>query len=191
MWIKPYPSGALTHPGMGCLLDLARTHDLRPAIVRRIRVATNRRVRNTLVHDRPRTALEAKFSLPFCLALVLHERRAGLAEFTDATVERPDIRATMEKIDFTAYDRADDDYTNVTTLMEIEIAGGRRLTARADHAKGSTRSPMSFAEVADKARSCAASAGWPAAATERIIAVVRDLENAVDIRALTALFARP
>jgi hypothetical protein len=50
---------------------------------------------------------------------------------------------------------------------------------------------MGFAEVADKARSCAASAGWPAAATERIIAAVRDLENAVDIRALTALVARP
>src|SRR5688572_10105638 len=29
--IKPHPSGSLTHPGMGLMLDLIRTHDIRPA----------------------------------------------------------------------------------------------------------------------------------------------------------------
>jgi 2-methylcitrate dehydratase PrpD len=191
MWIKPYPSGALTHPALGCLLDLVRTHDLRPAAVRAVRVQTNRRVRDTLIHDRPRTALEAKFSLPFGLALALHERRAGLAEFTDAAVSRPELRATMEKIAFTAYDHAAPDYTNVTTLLEIDLEDGRRLSARADYAKGSTRLPMTFDEVFDKFLSCAAAARCPEAVARDLAGMVRDLDRLGDIRTLTVLAARP
>jgi 2-methylcitrate dehydratase PrpD len=191
MWVKPYPSGALTHPAMGCLLDLVRAHGITPATVRAIRVRTNRRVRDTLVHDRPRDSLEAKFSMPFCLALALHERRAGLAEFTDTAVARADLRATMEKIAFAAYDRAEADYTNVTTLLEIDLADGRRLAARADYAKGSTRLPMTFAEIADKFLSCAAAAGVAEPKARDLVGVVRDLERLADIRSLTALAARP
>jgi len=49
---------------------------------------------------------------------------------------------------------------------------------------------MSYAEVADKFRGSAEFAKWPAAKTESIVAYVRTLENATDIRQLAALLSR-
>ena len=47
---------------------------------------------NALIHHRPKNELEAKFSMEFCVAILLLERKAGLAQFTDETVNRPTFR---------------------------------------------------------------------------------------------------
>src|SRR5687768_11193465 len=90
--IKPHPSGSPTHPGMGLMLDLIRQHDIKPAQIVRVKVGTNRHMPNALIHHRPKDELQAKFSMEFCMAILLIERRAGLAEFTDKVVNRSDVR---------------------------------------------------------------------------------------------------
>ncbi len=184
-WIKPYPSGALTHPAMSLALALARRHDITAERIAALRVQTNRRMANTLVHDRPRNALEAKFSMPFCLAIVLAERRAGLAEFTDEMVGRADIRNLMSRIDYSSFDEPGVDYTNVTTLLEIELLDGETVSGRADFAPGSTADPMSFDDVAEKFRGCADHAGWPVDKSARAIAMVERLDELENIATLT------
>jgi hypothetical protein len=44
---------------------------------------------------------------------------------------------------------------------------------------------MSYDEVADKFRDCAAFAHWPRAKTEQIVALVRKIEELKDVRELT------
>ena len=51
----------------------------------KVRVGTNRHMPNALIHHRPKNELQAKFSMEFCMAILLLERKAGLAEFTDAS----------------------------------------------------------------------------------------------------------
>src|SRR5919201_2634202 len=80
--IKPHPSGSLTHPGMRVMQRLIAEHGIRADHVRRVRVGTNSNMPNALIHYRPRSALNAKFSMEFCMAILLLERKAGLAEFT-------------------------------------------------------------------------------------------------------------
>jgi 2-methylcitrate dehydratase PrpD len=94
--IKPHPSGSLTHPGMAVMLDLIRRHDLNPARVKRVLVGTNHNMPNALIHHRPRTELQAKFSMEFCMAILLLEREAGLEQFTDEVVNRPDVQALVQ-----------------------------------------------------------------------------------------------
>ena len=184
-WIKPYPSGALTHPAMSLALDLARRHDIAPKRIAALRVRTNRRMANTLVHNRPRTALEAKFSMPFCIAIVLTERRAGLAEFTDEMVGRADILDLISRIDYSSFDEPGADYTNVTTLLEIELTDGETISGRADFAPGSTADPMGFDDVAEKFRGCADHAGWPAEKAAQAITMVERLGDLENIATLT------
>jgi 2-methylcitrate dehydratase PrpD len=50
--IKPHPSGSLTHPGMGKMLDLIREHDIRPEQVLKVKVGTNRRMRLSIIARR-------------------------------------------------------------------------------------------------------------------------------------------
>jgi 2-methylcitrate dehydratase PrpD len=175
VWIKPHPNGALTHPGAGCLLALLNEHDIAPGKIARISVKTNDRVLKTLIHHNPADGMQAKFSMEFTLAIVAIERQAGLGEFTTEMLNRPDVRAMMGKVEYTAYDVADDGYTNVTTLIDVTLENGQILSGRADHARGSSRAPMDFDEVARKFRGCATYSCHPADRIASIEATIRSL----------------
>lgn len=188
--IKPHPSGSLTHPGMGLMLDLICRHDIRPAQVTRVKVGTNRHMPNTLIHRRPKNELQAKFSMEFCMAILLLERKAGLAQFTDAVVRRADVQRMIGKIEFGVHPEAEAaGYEKMTTLIDIELTDGRRITGRADFGKGSPANPMSDGEVADKFRECADWGGLSPANSERVIDCVFSLEKLKQVRELTRLLA--
>ncbi|MGA0033422.1 MAG: MmgE/PrpD family protein [Burkholderiales bacterium] len=188
--IKPHPSGSLTHPGMGAMLDLIVRHDIKPAQVARVRVGTNRHMPNTLIHRRPKNELQAKFSMEFCMAILLLERRAGLAQFTDAVVNRPDVQRMIGKIDFGVHPEAEAaGYEKMTTIIDIKLVDGRRFGGRADFGKGSPAHPLSDDEVAAKFRECATWGGLPATNTEKIIERVYGLEKLLHVRDLTRWLA--
>lgn len=190
--IKPHPSGSLTHPGMGRMLDLIREHDIRPEQVVKVKVGTNRHMPNALIHHRPTNELQAKFSMEFCMAILLLERKAGLAQFTDAVVNRPDVRKMIERIEFGVHPEAEAaGYEKMTTIIDIELTDGRTISGRADFGKGSPANPMSDQELADKFRECAAWGGLPEARADKVVEAVFRLEKLKSIRELTRLLAAP
>src|SRR5216110_1601790 len=179
--IKPHPSGSLTHPGMSVMLDLIRRHDLRPERVKRVAVGTNHNMPNALIHHRPRTELQAKFSMEFCMAILLLEREAGLAQFTDEVVNRADVQALMQKIDFGVHPDAEAaGFDKMTTILEVELDDGTVLKGSADFGKGSPVNPMSDAELSDKFRQCAAWGGLNREQTQNVLDLawrIDELEN--------------
>jgi 2-methylcitrate dehydratase PrpD len=181
--IKPHPSGSLTHPAMGAMLDLILTHDLRPDQVRRVRVGTNRHMPNALIHHRPTTDLEAKFSMEFCMAILLIERRAGLPEFTDAVANRPDVQALIERVDFEVDDAADaGGFREMTSLISVELDDGTVLRTRAEFAKGSPSNPMRDDEVIDKFLACLDWAGIPADVGREVASLVLEFGSQSSVR---------
>jgi 2-methylcitrate dehydratase PrpD len=184
--IKPHPSGSLTHPGMRVMLRLIEEHDIRPDQVRRVRVGTNRNMPNALIHHRPRTELNAKFSMEFCMAILLIERNAGLAQFTDAVVRRPDVQSLIERIDFVVHPEAEAaGYEKMTTIVETELVDGRVLSGRADFGKGSPADPMTDVELEAKFRDCAAWGGMTDDDARRVATMIWRLDEVRDIRDLT------
>lgn len=180
VWLKPWPTGSLGHPGMTLMLGLIEGHDLRPDQVLRITVTTSANIHRTLLHHRPQTELEAKFSLEFCLAALLLDRRISLGAFTDAFVQQPALQDLIARVDYRTFTESEAraaGYTIVTTLLAVELTDGRRLEGRLDYGKGSLANPMSDAEVEAKFRDCAGSVEWDAAKTSRIIELVRRLET--------------
>jgi len=176
--IKPHPSGSLTHPGMTEMARLIRENDIRPENVVRVRVGTNSNMPNALIHHRPKDELQAKFSMEFCMAILLLDRRAGLNEFTDAAVEREDVKRMIEKVDFVVDDEAEAaGYHLMTTIIDIDLKDGRRISGRADFGKGSPAFPMSYDEVAGKFRENAEFAGMSRTRADEIVDLVRRLET--------------
>jgi 2-methylcitrate dehydratase PrpD len=185
--IKPHPSGSLTHPGMGVMLRLIEEHDVSADQVRRVRVGTNSNMPNALIHHRPHTELNAKFSMEFCMAILLLERRAGLAQFTDAVVQRPDVQRLIERIEFGVHPEAEAaGYEKMTTIVEITLADGRTVSGRADFGRGSPADPMTDAELEAKFRDCAAWAGVGDADAGGVATLVWRIEDLRDIRELTS-----
>ena len=186
--IKPHPSGSLTHPGMGLMLDLIVQHDIKPEQVKKVAVGVNRQNVNALIHNRPTNELQAKFSMQFCMAILLLRRKAGLAEFTDEVVNRPDVKAMVEKIEYRVHPVAEvAGYEKMTTIIDIELADGRKVSGRADFGKGSPANPMTDLELANKFRECAAWGRLPRASAEKIVGMVFSLEKLKNIRDLTKL----
>lgn len=186
--IKPHPSGSLTHPGMTKMAELIQAHDIRPEMVRRVKVGTNSNMPNALIHHRPKTELQAKFSMEFCMAILLLERRAGLNEFSDEVVNRSDVQEMLAKVEFGVHPDAEAaGYDKMTTIIDVELDGGRTISGRADFGKGSPANPMSYDEVAGKFRECAEFARWPRDKAEAVVETVRDLERVNEVRELTGL----
>ena len=189
--IKPHPSGSLTHPGMSVMMDLIRRHDIRPERVRRVKVGTNHNMPNALIHHRPRNELQAKFSMEFCMAILLIERKAGLEQFTDEVVNRPDVQAMIERIDFGVHPDAEAaGFDKMTTIVEIELDDGKTLRGSADFGKGSPANPMSDDELAEKFRQCAHWGGFDREQAQRMLDLLWRIDELRDVRELTTLLRR-
>src|SRR3546814_19144773 len=106
---------------------------------------------NALIHHRPTDELQGKFSMQFCMAILLLDGRAGLNEFVDEVINRPDVKAMIEQVDFVVDERAEAaGYHKMTTYIDIDLKGGRKLSGMADFGTGSPADPLSFSAGATK-----------------------------------------
>ena len=186
--IKPYPSGSLTHPAMDEMSRLIRANGLTPENVVSVKVGANKEMLNTLIHPRPTTGLEGKFSMQYCMAVLLVAGRAGLGEFTDAAVNGAAVQAMLRRVEFYNSPEADAAGADkMHSIIDITLKDGRAVRGVADFARGSPQFPMSFDDVVEKFRDCARYGGLTAPAAERVIAEVRALERVGDVRTLTRL----
>jgi len=188
--LKPYPSGSLTHPAMTELARLIAANDIQAAQVEKVDIGANHNMTTTLLHHQPKTGLEAKFSMEFCVAILLLERKAGLGQFSDKVVERPDVQQMIGKINFYVDPEAESaGFDKMTSLLKLHLKSGKVIIGRADFAKGSPANPMSFDETATKFRGCAEFAEWPKHKTEKVITFVKALEAATDVATLSPLLS--
>lgn len=188
--LKPYPSGSLTHPAMTELARLIQVNNIEAAQVEKVDVGANHNMTTTLLHHDPKTGLEAKFSMEFCVAILLLERRAGLSQFSDKVVRRPDVQAMMKKINFYVDSEAENaGFDKMTSILKITLKDGKVITGRVAFGKGSPANPMTFDEAASKFRGCAEYADWPQDKTEKLIAFVRKLETVADVSVLSPLLS--
>src|SRR6267143_939673 len=188
--LKPYPSGSLAHPAMTELAHLIEVNNLQASQVEKVDVGANHNMTSTLLHHQPKTGLEAKFSMEFCIAILLLERKAGLCEFSDKVVQRADVQEMIRRVNFYVDPEAERaGYDKMTSLLKIHLKDGRVITGRADFGKGSPANPMTFEEAAAKFRGCAEFADWPSAKTEKIITFVRAIDSAPDVSVLSPLLA--
>jgi 2-methylcitrate dehydratase PrpD len=155
--IKPYPSGSLSHPAQDLILDLVKEHDLHGDDIETIWVGTNSNVPNALIYPMPKTALEAKFSIPFCMAIGVLERKAGIAQFTDKKVRERGVIELMKRVALDVDDEMEAlGYDQVRSKIRIKLKDGKVIEGRANVARGHPQRPMSWAELCEKFRDCAA-----------------------------------
>ena len=149
------------------LSRLIRVEKIDARQIERVDVGTNRNMPNALIHHHPKTGLEAKFSMEFCMAALLLYGKAGLTEFTDEVVNRPEVQNMIGRIRFGVNPVAEAaGYNKMTTILDIRLQDGRTISGRADFARGSPAIPMSYEETAAKFLDCAAFARWPPGQSE-------------------------
>ena len=186
--IKQYPCCASTHPALDAMLELVRAHDLGPANVARIDAWIHRRRLEHTNRADPRSALEAKFSLQYCLARALTDRAVRTEHFEGAAFRDSEVRAIMRCVHVAPYTTAQFPAENhFAGEVKVTSHDGRTLVARVDQALGrSVERPVSESQLREKFEGCAARA-LSADAIQSVYATIRDLEHIADVRELTAM----
>src|SRR3989442_8309566 len=185
--IKPFPSGSLTHPAMGEMLRLARENNVQAANVDKVDMGGNSAMMAALIHHRPENSLQAKFSMEFCMAVLLLDRKAGLTEFTDPVVRRPDVQQLLRRGNFFLDPEAEKTGLNKkTSNIKNYMKDGKNNARRPEVAKRDPAHPISYQKQGDQIRGCAEFAKWPSAKAESVIQIVRTLEQATDVSKISA-----
>ncbi|MGA2924659.1 MAG: MmgE/PrpD family protein [Solirubrobacteraceae bacterium] len=139
--------------------------------VTKVRVATPASAVAPLLHHRPRTGLEGKFSLEYGLAATLLDGRPDLTSFTDDAVRRPQARRLVECVELTAtaageHLLAGEVEVEVDVEVERELEGGCGDALRTTLAlpPGAPGRPPSELELRAKLEACAGGAAGELAA---------------------------
>jgi 2-methylcitrate dehydratase PrpD len=186
--VKRYPICYATHRSIDAILDVVQQHDLKPADVENVHVATGRTQMLMLRNHRPQSGLEAKFSMEFAMASSLIARRVGLGELTDAFVQRPELQLAMGKV---TYETGDTIAGSIPFApfdrVEVTLTDGRKIkSAQVAHAKGSHERPLSADELQAKFDDCVAQT-LPPAGRSRAFAAIMSLETAPSVEALSLI----
>lgn len=152
--VKKYPLCYATHRALDGILDLRSERNLTLESVQSIHVRASSGAFTPLLHPRPLTGLEAKFSMQYAMAAALLDGEVGLASFTDSAVLRPQIQ------DFLAQVTCDDTQSGPTfprwTELLVTLNGGEKIMRHIATLRGSAAQPLSLSELRTKASDCLA-----------------------------------
>lgn len=190
--VKAHPCCALTHPGIDAMLELVKEEDVRAADVAALGARASTMTLKVLRYGEAATPLEGKFSMPFCLASALVDRRVGIRQFEEESVRRPEIAALQKKVAFDLDETlARKDPETEATEVWLRLRNGRELRRSFARARGHVENPLTALELEEKFLECAAPPG-AALSEERARAAWdawRGLNEAEDVSALTAMLA--
>jgi 2-methylcitrate dehydratase len=152
--MKAYPTEALTHAPISCVLDLVREHDLKPDDVKKVRIRSLARAADILADPSkydPRTKETADHSLPYVIAAAVAERQVTPLQFTQEKIMDPTIRAQLDKVEVVADPEIEALFPELQrVIVAIETAGGREHTRQVDYPKGDPRNPLTDREIEEK-----------------------------------------
>lgn len=109
-----------------------------------------------LIHPNPRTGLEGKFSLEFCVALALSDRVVRLDRFTDSKVREPQIQELIKRVKKHVTREAGGKGLQPSGgTIEVALKNGKKYSYRVENQKRSPDNPLTAVEVKDKFLDCA------------------------------------
>ena len=155
--IKLYPCCYALQRPISALAELSALSGLSadPAAVRRIVLRTPEATVVPLIHHRPESGLQGKFSLEYAAAAALLDTYAGFGSFTDEAVRRAEARRLVGAVE-TKLDPGGDWLLDGELEAEVHTADGAVLRARQKYPPGSPARPPTPDQLAAKLADCVA-----------------------------------
>jgi 2-methylcitrate dehydratase PrpD len=140
-----------TFAAIDAAMALVREHDLDPARIEAVNVASYQVALDVTGNRNPTTAFEARFSLPYVVAHGIVKGAVRLDAFEPERMRDAGIRALMARVDL----RADPELTAAfprqrAARVEIVMRDGRRVERFAPYRHGDPEAPLDDATLNDK-----------------------------------------
>jgi 2-methylcitrate dehydratase PrpD len=181
-----------THPSIDALLKGKEKYSLVPEDIIEIKVSTYPTAIEVAGQIDPQTPYEAKFSIPFCLAVVLTYGNADINKFNPEILFDKKIRSLMGKISLSPNPLLDglspDDPKSRNSHLEI-VAKQGKLFVESCSRKGSPENPLSQEDVKKKFAGLVEGIISQSKTTD-LICMIEDLDQLKDLGKLTAKVSR-
>ena len=186
--IKKYPCCGSAHLAMDATFDLLSQGAIDPQAVDRIDVMVDFDPPRSLIHSRPMSSLEGKFSMEYCLAAALMDRRVGLQSFTDDQVLRPGAQALIPRIEMRRIpgNEGRPSWTEGYHQVEVHLKNGNVLRQQAHRASSGALRGVTMEDIREKFRDCASQSMSEATVAE-VLARLDVLEEGEPISGLADL----
>ena len=189
---KRWPCCRGTHAYIEAAQCLRGAHGFAPCDIESV-VCIGGNLQQMLAEPRPQkqaplTAIDAKFSIPFTVALALIHPEVTLSSFAESQLRDPDLLSLARKCDFRLDPRAK---SAAGGELRVRLRDGREISHVVTRALGDPARPLSDAALRKKFIHCAARAANPiepvraARCADRILALDAEPDAAVALRAIT------
>lgn len=185
---KPWPACRGTHAYIDAALQLMARHEFKTSDIASGHMIGHR-VQTMLYEPQaskraPKTAIDAKFSLPFTVATALCRGQVTLASYGDAVLRDPEVLELAKRLTFAVSTNpaATDNATRGT--LALTMRDGKTFEQHVENPLGHASRPMSESALRDKFVQCMALArdSGIVARADKIAQTVLDLENVSDLR---------
>jgi len=188
--IKQYPCCGSTHPALDAILKLAREHKPAADDIERVDVWTHTRRLEHTNRPAPKSDLDAKFSVQYCMARALLDRSISIEHFEGKAYEDAAVKKLLPRVHAAPYTAAQFPPENhFGAEVRIALRGGKVLGAKVDQPFGRTSdNPLPAALLKEKFENCAVRV-LPADRVGSLYAATQMFERLKDARELTAIIA--
>ncbi len=183
--LKAYPACYGTHKAIEGTLFLKNKYGFDAEDILEVQFETDAALPQVLRYHQPKTPLEGKFSMEYCVAIAVLDGRVGLAQFTEEKVIDPQVQQLLQRIKYgRATGPAEKRDLGSPERVTIKLRDGRRYRHQISVVKGAPLRPLTREERLSKYRECAALALSPKE-IERSLALVSNLKTVENITELT------
>jgi 2-methylcitrate dehydratase PrpD len=185
--LKPYPCcGGILSP-IYAALELVKKNDIPIDAIESAEVLGDPQVTPLLNRPQVRTGLDGKFSIQYCVALALAERKVKLDGFTDDKIKDLTLVNLMNKTKVIPDSRMNQTSASArSSVVEVKLKDGRKLSNRCDYTPGTPQNPLPLEELLGKYRDCAGLA-LSEAKMEESIELLMHLEDLSSVNRLFSL----
>jgi 2-methylcitrate dehydratase PrpD len=145
---KPFPCGIVNHPTIDGAIQLHDAHQIDPASIVAVRLRVAPLVMDLCNQQNITRGLQGKFSVYHGAAIGLVRGKAGLQEYSDETVNDPQVKRVRERT--TAV--GDSSITEDQAQIGVELADGRTLEIFIEKSLGNLNRPMTDRQLDAKFR---------------------------------------
>lgn len=180
--IKPHAACRYSQAAIDGVLELATTHDIRPEQVEGVTVgifggAIPLVAEPLAVKRRPRSVVDAQFSIHFAVATALTKRSVTLSDYRPERMAAPEIHALADRVECVHDASLDPLFPRLwPATVDIRLRDGRVFSRRTEKLHGDPDDPLSWEELIGKAKELTQDM-LPAGRLDEIIAAIRNLEN--------------
>jgi 2-methylcitrate dehydratase PrpD len=188
--VKQYPCCGSTHSALDAMLGLVREHRPSADDIERVDVWTHtRRLEHTNRPD-PGSDLDAKFSVQYCMARALIDRKITIDHFVGNAHQDPKVRKLLARVHAAPYTTAQFPAENhFGAEVKVTLRGGKILSGKVDQPYGRTSdNPLPASLLKEKFENCAARA-LPKERIAPLYSAIQGFENLKDVREMTAIVA--